>query len=113
MPGARIWISGILYACVAGGLPASAVLAQQALDAATVAGRVADPSGAPAAGALVTLRDTDRNRVRDVHADGRGRFVFLYVPPGRYSLTAIASGFDPSTISFGLSIGQTLDLSIA
>ena len=88
------------------------MLAQQALDAATVAGRVADPSGAPAAGALVTLRDTDRNRVRDVHADGRGRFVFLYVPPGRYSLIAVASGFDSQTISFPLSIGQTLDVPI-
>jgi hypothetical protein len=99
MTGARIWICGILLPFLVGGFPASAVLAQQALDAATVAGRVADPSGAPAAGALVTLRDTDRNRVRDVHADGRGRFVFLYVPPGRYSLNAVASGFDSQTIS--------------
>jgi hypothetical protein len=112
MSGARIWVCGILLPFLVGGFPASAVLAQQALDAATVAGRVADPSGAPAAGALVTLRDTDRNRVRDVHADARGRFVFLYVPPGRYSLIAVASGFDSQTISFPLTIGQTLDVPI-
>ena len=112
MSGARIWVCGILLPFLVGGFPASAVFAQQALDAATVAGRVADPSDAPAAGALVTLRDTDRNRVRDVHADGRGRFVFLYVPPGQYSLIAVAAGFDSQTISFPLSIGQTLDVPI-
>jgi hypothetical protein len=77
MSGARVRRGGILLVVLAAALPVSAVHAQQALDAATVAGRVADPSGAPAAGALVTLRDTERNRVRDVHADIRGRFVFL------------------------------------
>jgi catecholate siderophore receptor len=60
--------------------------------ASPVAGQVTDPSGAPIAGAVVTVVSNGRTIDRPVVTDPRGEFQ-IALPPGRYSVTVVADGF--------------------
>lgn len=66
---------------------------------AEVSGLVKDPSGASIANAAVTLVNQDRGVTRKVATDNEGRYRFLAVPPGRYSLKTEAAGFKTETIT--------------
>ena len=85
----------------------------------TVVGMVADPSGSVVPGAAVQLRDTATGVVRSVVANPSGHYAFVGVPPGKYSATASAKGFEQAvvvsvevevsksyTVDFQLSLGQ-------
>ncbi len=75
--------AGLIAVC---GLPAP-VAAGQTVASASVSGTVSDPSGV-LPGATVRLRNVETNEIREVVADERGRYRLLYVPVGRYELTA-------------------------
>ncbi len=92
---------------------AAPAAAQQSVDSATVTGRVVDPSGATVAGAEVRIRNSERNQTWSDAADARGRFQFLYLPPGPYELSAAAPGFTASALPLTLSVGQALDLPLS
>jgi Carboxypeptidase regulatory-like domain len=65
-------------------------------DAATggsIAGTVADPSGAIVAGATLTLVNTAQQTVYQAVADRQGLYSFPNLPVGRYDLTISAVGF--------------------
>ena len=83
--------------------------AAQTVAAATVSGTVSDPSGI-LAGASVRLRSLDTNEVRETAADERGRYRLVYVPVGRYELTASAVNLVPATVALTLAVGQTLEV---
>ncbi|MCU1228948.1 MAG: hypothetical protein JWO97_1832, partial [Acidobacteria bacterium] len=88
------------------------LFAQQAVTAASVNGTVEDSSGAPIAGATVTMRNVDRNQSQNATTDLRGRFRFPLLAIGDYQLTASAPGLASSRQRLRLAIGAAIDLLI-
>jgi hypothetical protein len=60
---------------------------------ATLRGVVTDRSGAVVPGASVVLTNVDQNRPWTVLTNDVGEYVFLQIPPGRYSLAVTQTGF--------------------
>ncbi len=60
---------------------------------ALIEGLVKDPTGANIPFARVTLFDQDTSISRTVESDGTGHYIFQFVVPGTYSITAEAPGF--------------------
>ena len=68
--------------------------AQTAVDGA-VGGTVTDASGAIVGGATITVHDNGTNAEQIAKADGAGYFRVIHLQPGNYTVTIIASGFEP------------------
>jgi hypothetical protein len=76
---------------------------------AELSGMVKDPSGAPVAGAKVTATNQDTGVARNITTDSDGRFRFA-VLPGRYSLSAEATGFKKENVTdMVLTVGMHFD----
>jgi hypothetical protein len=73
-------IVAVLYAISAG---APSALGQQAVDLASVSGRVTDQSGAVVTDAQVTARQTQTNVTTTTTTDQEGRFRLPYAVVGR------------------------------
>jgi len=73
------------------------VLAQTA-NTGTVMGVVTDPSGAIVPGADVELKDAATGTVRSTATNEVGRFTFVAVKPGTYSVTVSAPGFQKAVV---------------
>jgi len=56
-------------------------------------GTVTDTSGATVAGATVSLTNAESKTERSVSAGSDGGYQFLFLPPGTYTLSVTASGF--------------------
>jgi len=83
----------------------------QSVQTGTVTGTVTLPDGAATAGATVVL-EGERGQ-RSTVTDGSGKFVFLSVPPGAYSLTTSLDGFNTDKVeSVQVSSGTTNDLNV-
>ena len=63
----------------------------------TIRGLVSDPTGAPVAGATVTVRNLDTGFTRTVTASSEGLYIAPDLPVGTYSVNAQAQGFAPLT----------------
>lgn len=92
-------------------LPALGVLAQAKSDAA-LAGQVVDPSGAPIAGATVTVSDSASSLHMSLWTDLSGRFSLMPLPPGTYSLQVAASGFRNDQREVAFHSGEAANLTI-
>lgn len=80
---------------------------------ATMRGSVADSSGALIPGAALTLINVDQNRPYRTMSNASGEYVFVQIPPGRYSLTVEAKGFKKSQRDpFNLEVAQVLGIDI-
>ena len=75
----------------------SAALFGQALTSLT--GTVTDPSGAVIPDCSVTIVNDATHLTRDTRSDAVGRYSFLQVQPGIYTLTAKAQGFADAVIN--------------
>src|SRR5262245_4130835 len=76
-------------------------------------GTVTDPSGAVVTNAEITVRSLDTGLVRTSKTADDGTYTFLALTPGRHSLRASASGFQPTLIKeFTLTVGQQAELSV-
>ena len=76
---------------------------------AEVTGVVKDPSSAPIP-ATLTLINEDSGVTRSTSADNEGRYRFVSVPPGRYSLKTEAAGFKTETAKgFVIAISARVD----
>jgi len=64
-----------------------------------IQGTVLDPQNTSISGATVTLINKETNRTQTSTTDEAGVYNFLSLPPGRYTLTAEASGFKKKTLS--------------
>jgi len=86
----------------------------------SVRGTVVDPSGKAVAGAGVVLANSESKTERTTITGEQGEYQFLFVPPGKYTLTVTAAGFrryqqtdlqllvnTPATANVQLSIGGT------
>ncbi len=91
-------------------------------DAATLRGKVLDPSGAFVADATVVVEDTDRSARRETKTDAQGHFTLPNLPARSYELTISKPGFktwsdrllslhvgDRREISATLTIGAAAD----
>jgi len=76
----------------------TAALAQSS-NTGTVSGTVVDPSNAIVQGATVTLTNTGTAAAQSTTTNSGGRYVFAFVNPGTYSVTAAKSGFNTSVVS--------------
>src|SRR5262245_10951139 len=85
--------------------------AQSQITTGVIEGTITDASGGVVPGANVEARSLDTNQTRTRTTDAGGRFVFLQLPPGRYTVTVTLSGF-ATVVQEGvtLTVGQTLTL---
>src|SRR5689334_17455157 len=80
----------------------------------SVQGTVADEAGAVIAGAAVEVKNLDTNATRTLATDEGGRFAFLQLQPGRYTLTASKQGY--ATVeqqNLDVTVGQTVSLNLS
>lgn len=83
-------------------------------------GTITDPSGAAIPNAAVRLVNNDINVERTATADAQGNYIFLEVPPGKYTLGVEAAGFAhyqqvgvllevslPATVNIKMKIGPS------
>jgi len=90
-------------------LPASAQV-----DRATLTGVVRDPSNAVLPATTVTVVNTATGVEQTVTTSGEGAYLIVNLAPGPYVVTAAKAGFQTSSLSLTLSVGQRarLDLSL-
>jgi Carboxypeptidase regulatory-like domain len=91
----RVILFLFLIGCMAGALPAWA----QSTSTGTVAGVVTDASGAMVGGATVTLTDAATSTPRTTTSNDAGRYIFVDVNPGVYSLEVTKHGFATTKIT--------------
>jgi hypothetical protein len=100
----------LLVVCVGSSLPACG----QSTSTGTVAGTVTDPTGAVVAGATVTLTDIGTNTARTTTSNASGRYIYVDVNPGIYSIAVSKTGFATSkTENQEVKVGASLTLNLS
>ncbi len=93
-------------------LGAAPVVAQTA-NTGTVQGVVTDPTGSAIPGAPLQLTDQATHQVRATSTNARGRYTFVGVAPGVYSVTAAATGFQKAQQSgLTVEVGQSYTINL-
>jgi len=83
----------------------------QATSTGTVAGLVTDSTGGAVAGTTITLIDKATNTPRTTQSNEAGRYVFVNIDPGDYSISANKTGFRVAKASdLKVVIGTTITL---
>jgi hypothetical protein len=82
-----------VFAGVAGGLGPVQAMAQS-VSSAQLSGAVKDPTGAIIPGATVTATDASKGFTRSDVTDPGGNYQLLQLPPGTYTITVKATGFE-------------------
>src|ERR1051325_8966794 len=93
---------------------APASFGQTQITTGVIEGSVVDQAGAVVPGANVEVKNLGTNFVKTLTTTRDGRFVFLQLPPGNYSLTASKQGF--ATLvqeNFPLTVGQAISLNLS
>ncbi len=80
---------------------------------ASIQGTITDASGAVVAGAVVTLKSSTTDASRTAQTDNSGVYRFLSIAPGRYGITAAATGFTAKSTPVNLGTDETRDVDIA
>src|SRR5713101_4059781 len=91
----------------------ASLVAQTQITTGVIQGATIDQSGAVMPGTTVEAKNLDTNFTKTQTTDANGRFVFLLLPPGRYTVTAAHPGF--STVvqeNADLTVGQAITLNI-
>ena len=76
----------------------------------TITGVVTDPQGAVLPGAAVTARDTGRGITTEVVSSSQGRYIFPFLVPGEYEITASMPGFKPYSAKVALHVNDRLEV---
>src|SRR5262249_1821906 len=92
---------------------ASVAWGQTQITTGVIQGIVTDESGAVVTGANVIVKNLDTNSTNSLNTGPDGRFVFLQLSPGRYTLTVAKQGF-ATLIQEGLelTVGQAINLNL-
>jgi hypothetical protein len=107
----RLYGCLLLAACCAVA-PVRVTHAQEAINFASVSGRVTDPQGAVVPGANVSARHTETNVLSETITNSEGRFRFPYLKVGTYELTVHVDGFADSTRMLKASVGAAFDIPV-
>jgi hypothetical protein len=108
----RFCVTGILlFFCLFGSLYVSA---QTQATTGVIQGNVADASGAVVPGAAVAVRNTQTNFSRTATTDETGRFVFLALQPGPYTVTVSGKQGFATLVqeNLNLTVGQAITLNL-
>ena len=106
----RTW--NVLTICLISLALAAAVLAQDTTSGA-IQGTVSDEQGAAVAGASVEARNSGTNFSKTFVTDSDGRFTFLSLPPGVYSVSVTKQGFAKLTQdAVALTVGRIVSLNV-
>jgi hypothetical protein len=97
-----------LFICTA--FAAHDVRAQDAINQASVSGRVVDQQAMAVPGAHVSVRQTDTNLTVEATTDGDGRFRFPYLKVGPHEITVSLDGFVDVKRSLTLGVGSAFEL---
>ncbi|HKE31446.1 MAG TPA: carboxypeptidase regulatory-like domain-containing protein, partial [Candidatus Angelobacter sp.] len=90
-----------------------AAVAQSQITTGVIQGTTLDQSGAIITDADVVARNLDTQRENTQKTDSDGRFVFLSLNPGRYTVTASKTGFSKVIQKdLDLTVGQAINLRI-
>ncbi|MDG1481390.1 MAG: TonB-dependent receptor [Myxococcota bacterium] len=106
----------LLALLLLGALPGSALLGTN--DALAVEltgqirGQVTDADGLPVPGAAITVSSPKMQGTMEQQSDAEGRYRFINLPPGEYTITVQRSGFAPSTRTARISAGGTVTLNL-
>ncbi len=90
---------------------ASSAWAQSQITSGTIQGEVTDEKGGVVPEATVEIRNLDTNLTKTQTTGSDGRFAFLLLPPGRYTVTISKTGF--ATVvqeNVSLTVGQAISL---
>ena len=108
------WLKQLGYAIIATLVLAFAAFSQTQITTGTIQGTVTDVNGAIVPGATVEIKNLDTNLSRTMTTDEGGRFVFLALQPGPYSVTVSKQGFATGVAErLELTVGQALNLPVA
>jgi hypothetical protein len=88
------------------------LLCAQTANSGSIAGVVADSSGAFVVAANITLTDKATNTPRTTTSNEAGRYTFANVPPGEYQLTASKVGFRVTKTSITVTVGSSLTVDL-
>jgi hypothetical protein len=92
-------------------LNAPHAFAQTQITTGVIQGTVSDQSGAQTPGAVVEVRNVETNSLRSQTTGADGRFVFLQLRPGRYTVTVTLQGFATHVQEdITLTVGQSVTL---
>lgn len=72
-----------------------------------LSGTVTDPSGAVIPNATVTIENTSNGAKRTVTTNGEGHYTASNLPPGTYTVSAAASGFEAQPTGATVLVGTT------
>ena len=80
---------------------------------ATVFGTATDESGLPLTNATVALSNTQTSAKYEVRTNQRGAFELVGLPAGDYELGVRRLGFEPSSESVSVGVGESLERNVA
>jgi len=100
-------VMGVVAALSMMALAVPSTMWAQTIVTGAVAGTITDPSGAAVAGATVTLTSTETNEVRTQTTGPSGSYQFPLLKPGEYNVAVAQEGFERSTQSVQVLLGQT------
>ena len=76
--------------------------------AGTVTGHIVDAQQNPIPGATVTLQSSENESERHTTSNAQGGYTFDLVPPGRFIVQAVHSGFSPTTLSLEVVVATSV-----
>lgn len=106
---ARLMQLGRVALVLAMGTPA---LLADGAQTGTIAGTVKDAAGKAISGVNLRIEGTNLQGARTARSGANGEFRLLLVPPGDYSLTASADGFQSVKVNVSVSINQATRVNI-
>lgn len=77
-----------------------------------LSGTVMDASGAAVPNAQITVTNIDKNTQSAATSDPSGNFRVALLPPGRYKISATASGFSTATATAAVTAGEVTPVQI-
>ncbi len=107
----QVWLALFVAALFAAwAIPAGA---QTQITSAVIQGTVLDPSSLYVPGAQVEAKNLETNFTRSATTDADGRFVFLQLLPGPYTITVTKQGFAKLVQeNINLTVGQAVNLTL-
>jgi carboxypeptidase family protein len=86
--------------------------AGQSLVSGDIVGTITDPSGAVVPNATVSLKNNGTGATQTATTNSSGLYRFSLLPPGQYTVSASATGFQNAERSLTVSVGQTTSFNL-